>query len=225
MTAANHDHPERSALESFGLGLLDPVRSAAVEKHVAACESCCEVLQQVPDDTLVSQLRGAVTLPPHPAPVVIGLDGQDTVGHEHSVADAPVEAPADLARHSRYRLIKLLGRGGMGAVYQAEHGVMRRLVALKVINREYTSNRAAVERFQREIRAAAQLHHPNIVAAYDAEQAGDTHFLVMEYIDGVCLDRLVAERGPLPVAEACEYVRQRRSACSTPTSAAWCIGT
>ena len=96
----------------------------------------------------------------------------------------------------------------MGAVYLAEHGVMNRRVALKVIKPEYTSNPAAVERFRREIRAAARLHHPNIVAAYDAEQAGETHFLVMEYVDGVSLDRLVAERGPLPVAEACEYVRQ-----------------
>ncbi len=201
MSAANHDHPDRAELEGFGIGVLSPARSAAVEKHVAGCESCCEAVHQAPDDTLVNRLHEAATLPPLAA-------GPETVGLPLAVSDAPVEAPADLERHPRYRLIRLLGRGGMGAVYQAEHGVMRRLVALKVINREYTANPAAVQRFQREIRAAAQLHHPNIVAAYDAEQAGDTHFLVMEYIDGVNLARLVAEKGPLPVAEACDYVRQ-----------------
>ena len=96
----------------------------------------------------------------------------------------------------------------MGAVYLAEHGVMQRRIALKVVKPEYTSSPTAVKRFRREIHAAARLHHPNIVAAYDAEQAGDTHFLVMEYIDGVSLDRLVAEQEALPVAEACEYIRQ-----------------
>ena len=105
-------------------------------------------------------------------------------------------------------LLKLLGHGGMGAVYLAEHNVMRRLVALKVINREYTAEPSVVERFRREIRAAAQLHHANIVGAYNAEQAGETHFLVMEYINGVSLDQLLARQGPLPIAEACEYVRQ-----------------
>ena len=113
----------------------------------------------------------------------------------------------------------------MGAVYLAEHGVMQRLVALKVINREYTANPAAVERFRREIRAAARLHHPNIVVAYDAEQAGDTHFLVMEYIDGVSLDRLSRRRGRCRWPRRASTSGRRRWACSTPTSGAWCIGT
>src|SRR5262249_16214739 len=118
------------------------------------------------------------------------------------------DLPVDLARHPRYRVCKLLGRGGMGAVYQAEHDVMRRLVALKVIKPEYTANAASVERFRREIQAAARLNHPNIVAAYDAEQAGETHFLVMEYVEGVSLDQAVQLEGPMPVAEACDAARQ-----------------
>ncbi|HVS34751.1 MAG TPA: serine/threonine-protein kinase [Gemmataceae bacterium] len=187
MIAPNHNHPDRSDLEAFGVGLLDPVRSAAVADHVAGCETCCNAVLEAPDDALISRLREAATLP---------------------AAPAPIEAPEELVRHPRYRLLKLLGRGGMGVVYLAEHGVMRRRVALKVVNREYTANAAAVERFQQEIHAAAQLHHPNIVAAYDAEQAGATYFLVMEYVDGVSLDRLVAERGPLPIAEACDCIRQ-----------------
>jgi tRNA A-37 threonylcarbamoyl transferase component Bud32 len=126
-----------------------------------------------------------------------------------SAASAPGDAvPEDLARHERYQIKRLLGQGGMGSVYAAEHRVMQRTVALKVINRAYTANAAAVERFRREVRAAARLAHPNIVHAYDAENAGETHFLVMEYVEGVSLGRLVKERGPLPVAEACEYIRQ-----------------
>src|SRR5262249_46045013 len=114
----------------------------------------------------------------------------------------------ELAEHERYRVVRLLGAGGMGSVYEAEHRVMQRPVALKVINRAFTARPAVVERFRREVRAAARLTHPNIVTAYDAEKAGDTHFLVMEYVEGVSLARLVKERGPLPVAQACAYVRQ-----------------
>ncbi len=96
----------------------------------------------------------------------------------------------------------------MGAVYAAEHRVMQRPVALKIINRAYTAHPATVERFRREVRAAARLSHPNIVTTYDAEDAGGSLFLVMEHVEGVSLGRLVRQRGPLPVAEACEYVRQ-----------------
>jgi serine/threonine protein kinase len=79
---------------------------------------------------------------------------------------------------------------------------------VKVINRQYTANTAAVERFRREVRAAARLAHPNIVTAHDAEHAGDTLFLVTEYVEGQTLSRLVRECGPLPIAKACDYIRQ-----------------
>jgi WD40 repeat protein len=121
---------------------------------------------------------------------------------------SPAGLPAALVDHPRYRVLELLGAGGMGAVYKAEHQLMERLVALKVISPQLTASPAMVERFRREVKAAARLTHPHIVAAYDAEQAGDTHFLVMEYVAGVSLARLLAERGRLPVAVACDYVRQ-----------------
>src|SRR5262249_6391394 len=79
---------------------------------------------------------------------------------------------------------------------------------LKVISRRLTGDPTAVERFRREVQSAARLSHPNIVTAYDAEQAGDVHFLVMEFVEGTSLDRLVAEKGPLPVIQACVYARQ-----------------
>jgi serine/threonine protein kinase len=85
---------------------------------------------------------------------------------------------------------------------------MQRPVVLKVIKRSYTASSNAVERFRREVRAAARLSHPNIVTTHDAEDAGDTHLLVMEYVEGVSLGRLGKEGGPLSVAEACGYVRQ-----------------
>jgi serine/threonine protein kinase len=113
-----------------------------------------------------------------------------------------------LAGHPRYHLLQLLGTGGMGSVYRAQHRLMERSVALKVINPNLGKKPAMVERFQREVKAAARLTHAHIVTAHDAEQAGDTHFLVMEFVDGVSLAQRVQQGGRLPVAEACTYVRQ-----------------
>ncbi len=107
-----------------------------------------------------------------------------------------------------YQLLERLGEGGMGQVFKARHQGMQRVVALKVIRRQLLSDPQAVGRFQREARAAAQLAHPNIVTVFDAGQAGDTHYLAMEYVQGIDLSALVKRDGPLPVDRACEYIRQ-----------------
>src|SRR5262249_4770137 len=107
-----------------------------------------------------------------------------------------------------YRVLDKLGEGGMGKVFKAHHVGMDRLVALKVIPREYVSNPVALERFRREVRAVAKLSHSNIVTAFDVGQSGETHYLAMEHLDGIDLARLVQQSGPLPVLTACPYVRQ-----------------
>jgi serine/threonine protein kinase len=122
--------------------------------------------------------------------------------------DLEAGLPEELRQHPRYRILRLLGRGGMGVVYEAEHRVLARPVALKLIHRQHTVNPAAVERFLREVRAVALLQHPHIVTAYDAEQAGDVHFLVMEFVRGLSLDRLLHQQGALPAALACRFARE-----------------
>ncbi|HWG44795.1 MAG TPA: serine/threonine-protein kinase [Gemmataceae bacterium] len=107
-----------------------------------------------------------------------------------------------------YLLLDRLGEGGMGQVFKARHQLMNRIVAIKVIRKERLAHPDAVERFHREIRMAAQLDHPNLVRAHDASQVGDTHFLVMEYAEGSDLFQLVRKSGPLPVGQACSYIRQ-----------------
>jgi serine/threonine-protein kinase len=107
-----------------------------------------------------------------------------------------------------YVIEERLGEGGMGQVFRARHKLLNRRVALKVIRKERLSNPDFVRRFYREIQAAAQLSHPNIVVAYDADHVGDTHFFAMEYVDGVDLSRLVRDKGPLPIATACDFIRQ-----------------
>lgn len=107
-----------------------------------------------------------------------------------------------------YRLLSHLGSGGMSNVYVAEHLLMNRRVAIKVLPLGRVKDRAYLERFYQEARAAARLDHPHIVRAYDVESEGDVHFLVMEYVPGCDLAALVRRQGPLPYRLAADYIRQ-----------------
>jgi serine/threonine-protein kinase len=107
-----------------------------------------------------------------------------------------------------YVLLEKLGEGGMGEVYKAYQRTRQRYVALKFIRKERLKKRRALKRFSREIRAAARVSHPNIVSAYEAGTVGQSHFLVMEYVHGIDLAKLVSQRGPLAVEQACDYIRQ-----------------
>jgi serine/threonine protein kinase/WD40 repeat protein len=107
-----------------------------------------------------------------------------------------------------YQLLKRIGQGGMGQVYKARHVLMDRIVALKVIRTDRMDHPESLNRFRREMQAAAKLVHPNVVHSYDAGQAGEVYFLAMEYIEGTDLKELLNQRGRLPPSEACECIRQ-----------------
>ncbi|MFO0842744.1 MAG: serine/threonine-protein kinase [Gemmataceae bacterium] len=141
---------------------------------------------------------------------------------------------AGALRLGPYRLLDQLGRGGMGQVFKAEHMLLRRLVALKVLGKarragsvgdrrgnpetpgadtpasQATPRRDAgrLTQVRRESETVGQLSHPNIVAAHDARRLRGRMVLVLEHVDGVDLERLVSETGPLPVALAVEVTRQ-----------------
>ncbi|MCA8965143.1 MAG: protein kinase, partial [Planctomycetes bacterium] len=87
-----------------------------------------------------------------------------------------------------------LGRGGMGIVFEAEHLTLQRLVALKVLDAATLGDSSRITRFHREARAAARLHHTNIVPIHGTDSAGDLHFYAMQLIDGCSLDRVIAVR-------------------------------
>lgn len=107
-----------------------------------------------------------------------------------------------------YLIVDKLGQGGMGMVLKARHRRMKRVVALKVLSPAVVDSPGSLQRFQREVEAAAKLAHPNIVQAHDADEVRGTHFLVMEYVAGKDLSHTVKLRGPLPLNAALDCLLQ-----------------
>ncbi len=140
----------------------------------------------------------------------------------HTLAQALVDAQrltpfqaevllADAARPLRlgnYLLLDRVGSGGMGHVHKAVHERMNRVVALKLLPPMAALDEGLVSRFRREVQVAAKLHHPNIVTAYDADEADGVHFLVMELVEGRDLGQVVTEDGPLAWDVALDTIRQ-----------------
>ena len=93
--------------------------------------------------------------------------------------------------NNRYRLLELVGSGGMAVVYRAIDLLLQREVAIKILREDYASDPAFLARFQREAQAAARLHHPNIVTVYDVGQDGACHYIVMESVNGQDLKTLI----------------------------------
>jgi serine/threonine protein kinase len=106
-----------------------------------------------------------------------------------------------------FEILERLGEGGMGVVYKARQTALDRLVAIKVLRKELAEEEEYIRRFLREARLAGRLRHANIVSALDCGNAGGTFFMVMEYVEGKPLDRVLKSRGVLPEAEALDIVR------------------
>jgi urea transport system substrate-binding protein len=181
--------PSHHQLEQFLNGRLSDFDRSAVNAHVQTCSACQQTVS-----TLGRGDSATGVWSPQPAN---GAHAEDAAA-----------LPPQLLDHPRYRVLGLLDVGGMGALYKAEHRLLERTVVLKVIRQDVLSKPEQVQRFLREAKLAAALTHPNIVTLYEAEQVGQTYFLVMEYLVGTDLFRLIQQRGPLPVAEACEWARQ-----------------
>ncbi len=107
----------------------------------------------------------------------------------------------------RYIILDRIGSGSMGRVYKAHHPMMDRVVALKIISPEISSNERVVARFQREMKLVGRLDHPNVVRAFDADQFQRVLYIVMEYVSGYSLGERL-KKGPIPPMEMVEYAAQ-----------------
>ena len=167
----------------------------------------------VRDSSTISGLPqgGRPAAPSEPAarPVVKGPAG-DAQSRPAPAKKSPVldDIPQPLREQTKYRIIRLIGRGGMGLVYEAYHERMDRRVALKIIDSPLLKHPEALKRFDQEVRAAANFDHPNLARAYDADEFGAIHVLVMEFVAGKSLDKILAKSGPMSVRQGCDCIYQ-----------------
>jgi serine/threonine protein kinase/Leucine-rich repeat (LRR) protein len=132
-----------------------------------------------------------------------GLNGGDTL-----VPLAPPQGPGEIGRLAHYRVLRLLGSGGMGVVFQAEDIQLQRLVALKVMKSAVAKNRTARERFVREARAAARLKSDHVVTIHQVGEDRDMVFLAMEFLEGTSLEDWLKQTPRLRVGQAANIGRQ-----------------
>jgi hypothetical protein len=236
MTVRDATCPPESVLSDFGLGKLDAASADSVSQHIETCGDCRRRVASLSGDSFVGRLRqaggaaqGAAqrqrTYVPGESMANTASSTDGSLGPEDGLprpsrtsgdtargggpgGPSSVAAPPELTNHTDYELIKELGQGGMGTVYLAKNRMMDRPEVLKVISKSLLDRPGALERFQQEIRSAARLAHPNIVAAYTVLRPGDLLVFAMEYVRGQDLSQVVEHRGPLPVANAAFYIHQ-----------------
>jgi serine/threonine protein kinase/Leucine-rich repeat (LRR) protein len=205
------------------LGRLSEKAAAGLEQHLASCSRCCAVLRTLPaDDTLVEAMRARAKIALHPAEqdVVEGLMGRmrklrpvvapahETATGEHTKGDAepmnanresfgflnPPQNPEELGRLGPYRVLKVLGHGGMGMVFLAEDPRLKRTVALKVMLPEVAKKETARERFLREARATAAIEHDHIITIYQVDEDRGVPYLAMPLLKGMSLENYLRKK-------------------------------
>lgn len=202
--------PSTDELRALSLGETYAEASESLLEHVASCTDCQAELETVDQhsDSLISSLRAED----------LGAEFEQEAACQAAMAKAIAaysivssEQPAlpELPKQiGEYEILRPLGHGGMGSVWLARHTKLGREVALKLLSRHRWTHPQLRERFEAEMRAIGRLSHPNIVIAHDARDVGGCAVLVTEYVDGFDLGKLLQRTGPLPIAEACEIVRQ-----------------
>ena len=201
--------PGQQTLDDFARGKLSATTSDDVAQHLRQCVDCesqMEVLLDTDSFALVwRQPALDATLFQSPAFRKLIEDACELGGDTSNFGN---DETRDRKRLGEYQLLEELGSGGMGVVYKALHTKLDRTVAVKLLRSKWCDDRAVVGRFFREMKALGRVDHANVVQATDAQEVDGTHFLAMQYVEGVDLSRLVHRVGPLPVAAACEAVRQ-----------------
>lgn len=187
--------PENEILQLFILGRLAQEQEEQIEKHLEGCESCSKRLAELETKRKAAIFRDIQAAHANDSASV-------TTGNVQTISPVIPESIG------HYKVIEILGSGGMGTVYLAENPHLDRKVAVKVVKASRSLHQSSLDRFSREMKAVGKLRHPNIVQALDGGVIDDQPYLVMEYLEGNDLSRYVKEHGPLSLKQACDIIRE-----------------
>jgi hypothetical protein len=193
-----------------------PACSREIPDTAAACPGCGAAIDAMTLDgatpTVTGRPPAAARPPSRPVSAIPNLSGGLSVGASRPSSERKSAAsqglPPGTTIASRYRVVNLLGKGGMGEVYRAEDLTLDQEMALKFLPRALATDTEALARFHSEVRIARQIAHPNVCRVYDIGEAEGRIFLTMEYIDGEDLASLLRRIGRLPSDKALQLARQ-----------------
>jgi serine/threonine protein kinase len=211
MTIDTEACPTQQELTAFARLELGEDAADRIAAHLSECSRCEATVGEFsqPDELLAPLVRHSndvseLLSEPSFQKAEDLLKNIDLSSHRGGTGDTADNPPESIGP---YRLLELIGRGGMGNVYRALHTELDKIVAVKLLP-EGAAGAAAESRFQRESKAVGKLSHPNIVTAFDAGEFDSRRFLAMEYVDGINLSQLVKRFGPLRMPDVCELIRQ-----------------
>jgi serine/threonine-protein kinase len=222
------DCPETKVLERLMLGQLPDAEAEVLERHLSHCDRCDALVDQMStEDGLVQDMRaGSPILRDSEGPALEhligrlrGLQADTPPSPDHWVDQTsitrpeeateglePPLAPGEIGRFGPYRILKILGAGGMGVVYQAWQPRPQRLVALKMTSGKSRTGSERLARFRSEPEIAARLQHPNIVQVFEAGEQADRPYFTMEFVGGGNLAQRL-QTVPLSPRAAAELVQ------------------
>jgi predicted Ser/Thr protein kinase len=200
MSPTPANHPPEGELRAFADGGLTPAAADRLAGHLAGCPACAAFVADLTPPLLAAVRHHLLEQPPGS-----GVDSGVPGAHPDGVGDPVVRM---IHQHTPFRVVREVGGGAMGRVYEAEDWSHGRRVALKVIAPSRAIDAAFVRRFESEARALRFLRHPNVVEYVGTHRAGDHLMIVMEYVRGQNLQEVLADRGRLPPATAAAYVLQ-----------------
>src|SRR4029077_2141080 len=193
-----------------------PYCKAENSPNAAACGKCRKTLPQSEatfvggEDATETSMPASKAVPSQATPGSAGTPGTPGWSISSTQAPAPAIPPGEFAPGTvlgeRYEILALLGQGGMGAVYKARDTELERLVALKIIRPELTTNPEILKRFKQELILARQVTHRNVIRIFDLGQADGFKFITMEYLEGQDLRSVLREKGKLPPDEAAKII-------------------
>lgn len=227
--------PDVGTLERLVLGQLPPDEIASLQEHLAHCPHCLKCVNDLAtDDPLLQAMKTPPAAGPEEAAVERLMERlrcggpslpdtvvMDTIAWDPAASDTPAasrpesyyfltdsHAPGELGRLGAYRVLGVLGSGGMGTVFEAEDSLLQRPVALKLMKPSIARHAEAKQRFLREARAAAQIQHDHIVTIHQVGEDRGIPFLAMQLLRGETLERRLQSCGRLPATEVVRIGRE-----------------